>query len=1430
MLSFLDNFFLMLEGNKVEPEKQPTGPTPKQPTEVRSLGSLLYSLFVSKDYQHKGLAGWKDDKEKFKIDLLNDIKTFLFGKWEKPWKPGLIFDQNNKVISGFRNVTGRVYRNNSNIISLEHKCGESPYFITTKRLEAEGGKILDKTKIASVISYIPIFKNDEVKAVSGDDEVRKPDFMLPKFHDVINVDFTEGIKKPKYKTVDFKQLELNEYIEKFLEELKKRKRIPKLIYDQSDRCYYVHNLSFTKDEIHLVEIKQFKDIAGYYSTLFHEIIHSTKATSRYGKRDKKKGTDLEYANEELVAEMGALILCSELGLEYNRQNSLTYLKGWLSRAAGNSDDAMIEAYAFACDAAEYLLSGIDLESIVPKTMVKRAEENPTEPDPGTAKPDGKKSISNAEGEEKPVKSEAEPTKEKEAKEDEPEGGRNTALFEPKFKEGEKVSMFPDEPELKVVKVNTWEDKSPTYDLVSENGEIERNNIPENKLNPVENNPKPTKNYYIINEDRKVEMYFDVEDYKKLSEDDKKDVKRYFLWSRFKKAWISKAKNSYHVENFAKRLGLTFYEKKKLRSFDDEIQRKKDKAANSIDKFDSRKGNALKRAESLQSEFNRLRKDWSWLTQPIIKGHSGSERFGRSKARVMANYEKGFQEYDKVKYYEQKQKLAEETLKDANLKNIIFVQNRIKDAEKSIRKISKWVSDYQKQVDSGKLSDEQREHYLDVIDEGLQKLQYNYDKLAYYKLAESTLLQNNDDEKVIVFDKDTNQKLAKFLKKHFAKLYKTEILATTSTSYITVRNPKGLPYELRKLVAAFIYPKEVERFNNSDFSIGNIMQTYISLHPKEWHNFLLSTGVNFLKGDDEPTPEPEKPKNFSDKVDIVDISINEIYTDEKRFQNRKNAFSEDSKNRIINAVKNGTFDWAKFDPILLWFDPVAKRNFVLSGHSRYAAFKELARISNLPKVKKAWSKIPSRFFKGTEAEAIDIALNSNTLSTKETEVERAMYYNRQRNTCEMKNLKGLGAKTDCEKEVETACREAEGKNANYILNLSYLNPEGFLIDTLARLGAEKDNDSTNVLRTIANWIGEARRKNPEISNEQETEIAQFLLNGGYGNKTGQFRNKEQFNERLDYSFNKWKARGAKPSDALNLANTLSKSSFEKEYDDRLANAKEALDNAIKEHQEKYKKYLYAVMDGSMNQERMDELMKPIIGWVNKARTEYDRVRGQKDEVKKASSAQTSLFGFQNLGNVQKSTAIKLDGELGNFLGAYERKQYSIALRGDKGAGKTRLVYQLIDLFASQGLRCAFLSLEMPINSSITTNYKKEYIKPENLKLIDISDESANYFYLDGVCKMYDVVVIDSWTKLKGVNQDDFDRLQKDNPQTIIVAIFQATTGKVTRGGNMPEYDAAVVIHVHKGGVAVCEKNRYAATDNEYLVFEQKLRVEEPTEAD
>jgi len=323
-----------------------------------SLSALLKGIL--------SLDGWSEDKEKFKIELVNDIKNFLFTKWEKPWKPSLVFDDSGKLLSGYRNLNGRVYKNLANVLSLERNSNRNPYFITLSKLKELGGKILDNDKVVSIVSYIPMWKNREDKTP------RQPDYVLPKYHPAINLEFVEGVKSPKIEIENFQNLELNQYVENFIQELKKRKRIPSLTHDQSDSCHYKYARGTYKPEsIHMVRINTFKNIESYYSTLFHEITHSTKNPARLGRGKLSKAQTLSYANEELVAELGAMILCEELGLKYNRQNSLTYLKGWLAQTK-NIDDALLEAYSYAADAAEYLLKDINFEKLVPESMRKRA--------------------------------------------------------------------------------------------------------------------------------------------------------------------------------------------------------------------------------------------------------------------------------------------------------------------------------------------------------------------------------------------------------------------------------------------------------------------------------------------------------------------------------------------------------------------------------------------------------------------------------------------------------------------------------------------------------------------------------------------------------------------------------------------------------------------------------------------------------------------------------------------------------------------------------------------------------------------------------------------------------------------------------------------------------------------------------------------------
>ena len=73
----------------------------------------------------------------------------------------------------------------------------------------------------------------------------------------------------------------------------------------------------------------------YYSTLFHELSHSTGHSSRLDRKldtDPKPFGSSDYGKEELVAEMSAAFLCSHAGIQPAViGNQAAYLAGWLKQ-------------------------------------------------------------------------------------------------------------------------------------------------------------------------------------------------------------------------------------------------------------------------------------------------------------------------------------------------------------------------------------------------------------------------------------------------------------------------------------------------------------------------------------------------------------------------------------------------------------------------------------------------------------------------------------------------------------------------------------------------------------------------------------------------------------------------------------------------------------------------------------------------------------------------------------------------------------------------------------------------------------------------------------------------------------------------------------------------------------------------------------------
>ena len=82
------------------------------------------------------------------------------------------------------------------------------------------------------------------------------------------------------------------------------------------------------DEVAMPDLCQFKTVKGYLSTMFHELAHSTGHEKRL-KRDMtgRFGTP-EYAFEELVAELSAVFLCAEHGIDYDIEHHASYLGHW----------------------------------------------------------------------------------------------------------------------------------------------------------------------------------------------------------------------------------------------------------------------------------------------------------------------------------------------------------------------------------------------------------------------------------------------------------------------------------------------------------------------------------------------------------------------------------------------------------------------------------------------------------------------------------------------------------------------------------------------------------------------------------------------------------------------------------------------------------------------------------------------------------------------------------------------------------------------------------------------------------------------------------------------------------------------------------------------------------------------------------------------
>lgn len=110
-----------------------------------------------------------------------------------------------------------------------------------------------------------------------------------------------------------------------------------------------------QDEIRMPHRSIFDDSEAYYSTLFHELVHWSGAPRRLNRTKGQRFGDDNYAREELVAEIGAALLCNETGIENRKtiDDGKAYVQHWISQLESDPQ-LIITAAAKGRKAAEYL--------------------------------------------------------------------------------------------------------------------------------------------------------------------------------------------------------------------------------------------------------------------------------------------------------------------------------------------------------------------------------------------------------------------------------------------------------------------------------------------------------------------------------------------------------------------------------------------------------------------------------------------------------------------------------------------------------------------------------------------------------------------------------------------------------------------------------------------------------------------------------------------------------------------------------------------------------------------------------------------------------------------------------------------------------------------------------------------------------------------
>ena len=220
----------------------------------------------------------------------------------------------------------------------------SSYWLTYNQAKERGGSVRKGEKSSMVVFW----KQYETTDKTTGQPTRIP---VLRYYNVFNAEQMEGIEVPdavKFEPIDFHPIDAAERIAAGYA------GGPVVSHDGGQQAFYRPST----DTVHLPDKTRFASVEEYYSTLFHELSHSTGHSSRLDRKldtDSKPFGSAAYGKEELIAEMSSAFICGNSSITPKViENQAAYLAGWL-KTLKQDKKLVISAAGQAQRSADWIL-------------------------------------------------------------------------------------------------------------------------------------------------------------------------------------------------------------------------------------------------------------------------------------------------------------------------------------------------------------------------------------------------------------------------------------------------------------------------------------------------------------------------------------------------------------------------------------------------------------------------------------------------------------------------------------------------------------------------------------------------------------------------------------------------------------------------------------------------------------------------------------------------------------------------------------------------------------------------------------------------------------------------------------------------------------------------------------------------------------------